>query len=135
MTDESVIGAGPRAPWRICRGCGEPFDHGRVQNFCEPCVGRGADGLIEMTKSSGLGREQLALAVLLAIDQVHVEGMKPSGHSMEMLAVELFYLAEPVGTGRAIDGSHIGWGSLPEEHRDFWRDKAKSFLAMLSETA
>ena len=47
---------------------------------------------------------------------------------LDAIASELFYLAEPVGTGRAADGSHVVWELLPLEHAQFWRNKARSFL-------
>lgn len=69
QSDEPEVGAGQRAPWRICKGCGEPFDHGRVPRFCESCVKRAIEGLRTVTKGSDLGRDQLALSVLLAVDR------------------------------------------------------------------
>ena len=70
LLDEGEVGAGPRAPWRICKGCGEPFDHGRVPNFCEACVKRAVIALRDVMKSgTDTGRDQIALTVLLSVDQ------------------------------------------------------------------
>jgi len=48
---------------------------------------------------------------------------------VDILAVELFYLAEAVGTGKPLM-EPISAGFHSEEHRNFWRDKARSFLSL-----
>jgi len=51
-----------------------------------------------------------------------VADFMPSADAISDLAVELFYLTTPLGTG------HVGWAYITAEHKQFWKDKAQSFL-------